>query len=400
MYPGGAGPCAGAHWLCMGMSPAILNDLAPEPLSKVLRERFGASAIEVPKLVSAIHGPRGALAKGSDIAAVASTRGVRRTVLDAIQTGAEVKRLTVAGAVTSSIDGFRRYLFETHDHHRIEAVRIPLPCDVYGTVPPQRLVTRPHYVVCVSSQAGCALGCTFCATGKLGFKRNLATWEIVEQLRLVRAEADRPVRGVVFMGMGEPFLNYDRVMAAAQIFSAPAAYAISADRITVSTAGVVPGIRRFTEEDRPYRLAVSLTAATSEKRRRVMPIENTWPLDELMAAVRDHQRRRGGRAMLAWVAIDGFNTEAADAAELAALTEGLPIRLDLIEVADPDGEFKPPPEHGLSRFRSNLAVLGQPVVRRYSGGRDIRAGCGMLAGSSVSSIPEGDPQLPAAAASI
>ncbi len=185
------------------------------------------------------------------------------------------------------------------------------------------------------------------------------------------------------MGMGEPFLNYDRVMAAAQILSAPAGYAISADRITVSTAGVVPGIRRFTEEARPYRLAVSLTAATSEKRRQVMPIEDTWPLEELMSAVRDHQAARGGRSMLAWVAIDGFNTGADDAAELAALTQGLPIRLDLIEVADPEGQFRPPTEQKLSEFRTHLAVLGQPVVRRYSGGRDIRAGCGMLAATPV-----------------
>jgi 23S rRNA (adenine2503-C2)-methyltransferase len=366
------------------VSPLILNDLAPEKLARSLAERFGASSTEVPKLLSAVHGPRGALARGAPLEAIGATRSVRRTVLDAITEGAEVRGLTQLGFETSPNDGFRRYLFETHDGQRVEAVRIPLPCDVYGTVPPQRLVTRPHYVVCVSSQIGCALACAFCATGKLGFRRNLATWEIVEQLRLIRAEADRPVRGVVFMGMGEPFLNYDRVMAAAQIFSAPPGYAISADRITVSTAGVVPGIRRFTEEARPYRLAVSLTAATSAKRREVMPIEDTWPLDQLMAAVRDYQAARGGRAMLAWVAIDGFNTGPEDAAELAALTQGLPIRLDLIEVADPDGRFRAPSEAKLSEFRSSLAILGQPVVRRYSGGRDVRAGCGMLAGSPVS----------------
>jgi 23S rRNA (adenine2503-C2)-methyltransferase len=365
------------------VSPLILNDLAPDQLGPALAERFGASATEIPKLLSAVHGPKGALAAGAGIGSLAATRAVRRTVLDAIEQGSEVRRLRQVGFETSERDGFRRFLFEAPDQQRIEAVRIPLPCDVYGTVPPARLVTRPHYVVCVSSQVGCALGCAFCATGKMGFRRNLATWEIVEQLRLVRADADRPVRGVVFMGMGEPFLNYDRVMAAAQIFSAPACYAISADRITISTAGVVPGIRRFTEEARPYRLAVSLTAATSAKRRQVMPIEATWPLDQLMAAVRDYQAARGGRAMLAWVAIDGFNTGASDASELAALTQGLPIRLDLIEVADPDGLFRPPDEAKLSEFRSHLAILGQPVVRRYSGGRDVRAGCGMLAATPV-----------------
>jgi 23S rRNA (adenine2503-C2)-methyltransferase len=217
----------------------------------------------------------------------------------------------------------------------------------------------------------------------MGFRRNLAVWEMVEQVRIVRAEADRPVRGVVFMGMGEPFLNYDRVIAAAELLSNPSAFAVAADRITISTAGVVPAIRRFTREGQPYRLAVSLTAATSAKRRQVMPIEDSWPLPELMAAVREHQAARGERATLAWVAIDGFNTGAEDAAELATLTAGLPIRLDLIEVADPDGAFRPPSEQRLSEFRSQLSILGQPVVRRYSGGRDIRAGCGMLAATAV-----------------
>jgi 23S rRNA (adenine2503-C2)-methyltransferase len=361
----------------------LLNDLAPEPLARELEQRCGANASEARKICSAVHAPRGALASGAGVEALAGIRAVRRKVLDSLAAQAEVRRLAVVGHATSKVDGFRRYLFETHDRQQVEAVRIPLPCDVYGTVPPNRLVTRPHYVVCVSSQVGCALGCTFCATGKMGFKRNLATWEIVEQLRIVRAEADRPVRGVVFMGMGEPFLNYDRVIAAAEIFSNPSAYAVAADRITISTVGIVPAIRRFTREGQPYRLAVSLTAATSAKRRQVLPVEDTWPLPELMAAVREHQASSGERATLAWVAIDGFNTGPDDARELAELTAGLPIRLDLIEVADPDGAFRPPSEQRLSEFRSQLAILGQPVVRRYSGGRDIRAGCGMLAATGV-----------------
>jgi 23S rRNA (adenine2503-C2)-methyltransferase len=363
--------------------PLLLNNLAPGELARELEQRCGANAAEARKICSAVHAPRGVLASGAGIEALADTRAVRRKVLDQVIAQAEVPRLKVVGHETSATDGFRRYLFETPDQQQIESVRIPLPCDVYGTVPPNRLVTRPHYVVCVSSQVGCALGCTFCATGKMGFRRSLAVWEMVEQVRIVRAEADRPVRGVVFMGMGEPFLNYDRVIAAAELLSNPSAFAVAADRITISTAGVVPAIRRFTREGQPYRLAVSLTAATSAKRRQVMPIEDSWPLPELMAAVREHQAARGERATLAWVAIDGFNTGAEDAAELATLTAGLPIRLDLIEVADPDGAFRPPSEQRLSEFRSQLSILGQPVVRRYSGGRDIRAGCGMLAATAV-----------------
>src|SRR5262249_17152277 len=138
-----------------------------------------------------------------------------------------------------------------------EAVRIPL-------------LHRPgdeKYVVCVSSQVGCALGCVFCATGRMGFKRNLATWEIVDQVLHVRADSPHPVRGVVFMGRGAPLLNYDRVMPAAEVLSEPCGPAINARAISVSTVGVVPMIRRFTAERRPYRLVVSLTSADPQRRR-------------------------------------------------------------------------------------------------------------------------------------
>jgi 23S rRNA (adenine2503-C2)-methyltransferase len=362
----------------------VLNDQALEPLARELEARFGATLAEARKVFAALHAPRKPLAAGAELAAIADTRAVRRTVLNGLLADGTLGRLQSLGHQTSELDGFRRYLFETHDGQRIEAVRIPIPC-VTGEPIPEHLNEKPHYVVCVSSQVGCALACAFCATGKLGFRRNLQVHEIVEQVRIVRAEADRPVRGVVFMGMGEPMLNYDRVIAAAQIFSAPAGYAIAADRITVSTAGVVPGIRRFTAERQPYRLAVSLTAATSEKRRQVMPIEDTWPLPDLMAAVRAHQAASGQRAMLAWVAIDGFNTGADDVAALQTLTSGLPLRLDLIDVADPTQQFQAPNAETLSGFRSGLQILGQPVVRRYSGGRDVDAGCGMLAAKAVPS---------------
>src|SRR5262249_21290987 len=144
-----------------------------------------------------------------------------------------IPRLTVVDRTVSGVDGFTKYLFRGEGPEAFEAVRIPLlhqPGD-------------EKYVVCVSSQVGCALGCVFCATGRVGFRRNLATWEIVDQVLQVRADSAHPVRGVVFMGMGEPFLNYERVLRAAQIFSEPCGLAIDARAITVSTVGVVPMIR-------------------------------------------------------------------------------------------------------------------------------------------------------------
>jgi 23S rRNA (adenine2503-C2)-methyltransferase len=256
-------------------------------------------------------------------------------------------------------------LFRLHDGLLVEAVRIP--------------IFDEKYTVCISSQAGCALGCVFCATGKLGFQRNLAAWEIVEQVRIVRREADRPVRGIVFMGMGEPLLNYEQVVKAARIFADPSGLAISGRAITISTAGVVPAIRRFTAERLPFRLAVSLTAGTSEKRRRLMPVEETWPIEELIAAVREHAQVTRSRVMLEYVAIRGVNCGADDAARLIELLRGIPVRFNIIEVNDASGEFLPPEADELAAFRDALSALGQPIVRRYSGGKDVRAGCGMLA---------------------
>src|SRR5262245_57612911 len=165
-------------------------------------------------------------------------------------------------------DGFEKYLFRLPDGPAIEAVRIPLPDPEAaralkqrrraGLAAPLEALPAAKYTVCVSSQAGCALACDFCATGRLGAIRSLETWEILAQVRHIAALADHPVRGVVFMGMGEPFLNYDNVIRAARILSHPAGPAVSAKAISISTAGVVPMIRRFTDEGHRFRMVVSL----------------------------------------------------------------------------------------------------------------------------------------------
>jgi 23S rRNA (adenine2503-C2)-methyltransferase len=283
---------------------------------------------------------------------------------------ATIPHLDLLETATSPTDGFKRYLFRGDGEDPFEAVRIPL----------MHRPDDPKYIVCVSSQVGCALRCAFCATGRMGFRRNLATWEIVDQVVKIQKSSEHPVRGVVFMGMGEPMLNYDRVMSAAEILSEPCGMAISAKAITISTVGVVPMIERFTRERQPYRLVVSLTSADSQRRRALLPIEGTHPLPELMAALRSYHEVSRRRVTLAWTLIAGVNTRPEDARQLAALTLGLPIKLDLIDVNDPTGEFAPPSKGELDAFRDALrAELRMPVDRRYSGGQDIGGGCGMLA---------------------
>ena len=324
--------------------------------SAALAARAGIDLADARRIVGAVIGRGGALR---------SARNVRREVLDRVEALARPGALRELEAVDAS-DGFRRYLLECPDGARIEAVRIPL----FDT----------HHVACLSSQAGCAMGCAFCATGSLGLRRSLASWEMVAQLLHLRAASARPITGAVFMGQGEPFAAYDAVIDAARALCDPAGARIDARRISISTAGLVPQIRRFTAEGHKFRLCVSLNAATPEKRRALMPAASAWPLEELVDAVREHAARRG-RVTLEYVMIAGVNVGEEDAAALGALLRGIELRLNPIAVNDATGRLRPPDGAEWNAFRDALArhLPGQPIVRRYSGGQDQHAACGMLA---------------------
>src|ERR1019366_6053222 len=227
------------------------------------------------------------------------------------------------------------------------------------------LLHRPDdlkYVACVSSQVGCAMGCVFCATGRMGFGRNLAAWEIVDQVVQMQADSPHPIGGVVFMGMGEPLLNYDAVMTAIRILSEPCGMAIAAKAITLCTVGIIPGIRRFTAERQRARLVVSLTSADPLQRRELMPVEQGNPTPDLIQALREYHDVSGQRVTLAWTMISGLNVGEDEAQRLAELTHGLPIKLDLMSVNDPTGRFRPPFRAELDAVRHALrANLAMPV---------------------------------------
>jgi 23S rRNA (adenine2503-C2)-methyltransferase len=324
--------------------------------SRTLARRAGIALDDARRIVGAVIGRDRTLR---------DARNVRREVLDRVEALASPGDLAEVERVDAK-DGFRRYLFELPDGARVESVRIPL----YDT----------HHVVCLSSQAGCALGCTFCATGELGLVRSLRSWEIVRQLMKVRADSTRPVTGVVFMGQGEPFQNYEAVLDAAYALCDPSGARIDARRISISTAGIVPMIRRYTAEGHKFRLCVSLNAAIPEKRRALMPVERGFPLGELVDAIREHAARTG-RVTVEYVMIAGVNVGEEDAAALGALFRGIPIRLNPIAVNGASGRYRPPDAREWTAFRDALAreLPGQPVVLRYSGGQDESAACGMLA---------------------
>lgn len=293
-----------------------------------------------------------------------------------IRAMAELPRLKLVDEKRSPKDNFVKLAFATHDDLIIETVLIPLH--------------KPGAVsLCLSSQVGCAMGCKFCATATMKTRRNLATWEILDQVlqarAMVRSEGRR-VTGAVFMGMGEPFLNYDRVLAAAETMCCPFGTAICGKNITVSTVGLVDEIDRFTNEGRRFRLSISLGAATDEKRREIVPVAALTPIADVIAAARRHIMTRGqGRMNLSYVCISGFNVGEEDARALGEIIGDLPVRLDIIDVTDSTGRYQPPTPDELSSFRNALnRYVSQPVVRRYSGGADIDAACGTLAAKNVS----------------
>ncbi len=297
-------------------------------------------------------------------------RNVRAVVRDAVLTHAPIGRFRTVERQASNVDPFVKYVFELPDGERIETVRIPLH-------------KAWRFSVCVSSQAGCSLGCRFCATGALGFKRNLMAWEIVEQVRVVATELREQglgrVHGVVFQGMGEPMLNLDEVLAALAVMSNPCGLAIDARQITVCTSGIVPGIRRLTETGTRARLGISVTSARAALRRDLMPIEGKYPIDEVVAAAKDYYKVNGRLVMLAFAMLGGVNTDAAEAEAIAKLLQMMPARLSLIDFNPAPGlPFRAPTDAERRTFMDALCRLGVPVVRRYSGGGDIGAACGQL----------------------
>jgi 23S rRNA (adenine2503-C2)-methyltransferase len=337
-----------------------LFGLLPEDLAAALRDQGVEIREEEARRITA-H----AIARGEEN--FPQARPVPRRVEEAVAQLTRRQPLELLERATDPSDGFVKYLFRLDDGAVVEAVRIPLEAE-------------GRFTVCLSSQAGCAMRCGFCATGRLGLTRNLEPWEIVAQFMAIRAEAPGVVTGAVFQGQGEPLHNYDAVMKAAQILSHPCGGRISAQAITISTVGLVPAIHRFAAERRPYRLIISLTSAIDARRRELLPVAGAWPVETLAAAIRSYQASSGGRVTIAWVVLGGINTGHDEVEALRSLFAGMPMRLNLIDVNDarPDGFARASAEE-LTRFRDGLATLGVPVVRRYSGGAARHAACGMLA---------------------
>ena len=347
------------------------------PLQAVTPEAL-ASAVpactlgEARKIVAQVH-------RGETVAASSS---VRRIAAEAVAARGHVPSLSVRAREASAVDPFEKLVLALPDGEVIETVRIPLE-------------RAGRMSVCVSSQVGCALACTFCATGRLGLRRNLETWEIVEQVRVVRSTLrhDQRVHGVVFQGMGEPMANLDRVLDAIAVFSEPCAFGIDARAITVCTSGHPGGIRRLAREAPKVRLGLSLGSARPAVRRSLMPIDRAHSLDDVLEAAAEHARTTGLSPMWAMTLLAGVNDGADDARALAARAHafeaatGVRPRISLIAYnsigpSGGDDPFARASDATMAAFRAVLADAGLASHRRYSGGGDIAAACGQLASVS------------------
>ncbi len=279
------------------------------------------------------------------------------------------QEFTLSGAdvrtVLTSTDGTRKLLLALTDGELIEAVVIPAAGRTTG---------------CVSTQAGCRFACSFCASGRAGFKRNLSVGEILQEVLLLKHYApERRLTHLVFMGTGEPLDNYDNVMKAVRLINAPYAVGIGARRITISTCGIIPGIERLMKEGLQIELSVSLHAPDDELRTRLVPVNRKYPLKDLISVCRVYAKTTKRQVTFEYILLRGVNSDLQSARKLGKLMQGFDSKVNLIP-CNPAAEagIEPPEKQEIAIFRDALKKYGIPVTVRAARGQDINAACGQL----------------------
>ncbi|MGC8492340.1 MAG: 23S rRNA (adenine(2503)-C(2))-methyltransferase RlmN [Syntrophobacteraceae bacterium] len=290
---------------------------------------------------------------------------ISRDFRERLASEATLDALTVA-RVDEAGDGTRKYLFRLHDGHFIESVLIPDP---------------PRCTLCISSQVGCALGCKFCLTGTMGLKRNLETAEIVDQVchAMRDPKLGDKVNSLVLMGMGEPLANYDQVLRALDILTDPDGLMFSHRRVTLSTAGLVPQMRRL-GTDSAVNLAISIHAPNDALRDELMPVNRTYPLGELMRTCREYPLQARKRITFEYILLDGVNDSPREAKELVKLLKGVRAKINLIAFnPHPGSIYRTPSPEKILAFQDVLRNANLTAIIRKSRGGEIGAACGQLA---------------------
>jgi len=272
-----------------------------------------------------------------------------------------LKEVHVTG---SSSEPTQKFLFELQSSEKVESVLMK---------------EGKRTTLCISSQVGCAVDCDFCATASMGFQKNLSVGEIVDQFILVSKASETRITNVVFMGMGEPFLNYDRVIAAADLMNAEKGIKLGAKRITISTVGITSKIKRYTDEKHRYKLAISLNGSSQGSRLQTMPIAERYPLNDLLTVIDHYSSQSRHPVTLEYVLMAGVTDTKEDAQKLIAMLTGRRCKLNVIPYNEIGGKYKRPADDVIETFINALKNASFPVMVRWSKGTDIAAGCGQLA---------------------
>ena len=267
-------------------------------------------------------------------------------------------------------DNTIKFLFKTKIGQYIESVS---------------MIEDNKHTICLSSQVGCSLDCDFCATGKMGFINNLSTGEIIDQLLFIKNNVKLPITNIVFMGMGEPFLNYNNVINAAKLMNDSAGLNFGANRITISTAGIIPKINQFIEDKLKFNLAISLNASDDITRNKLMPINKKWPISALLQAAKNFNKHHRNNITFEYVLIDSINDSKDDAIRLAKLLKNSDCKLNIIPFNYIGNEYKRPTVESIENFLKTLHQehKGFRILVRWSKGVDINAGCGQLATKDI-----------------
>jgi len=295
-----------------------------------------------------------------------SMNNISKELRDIIDQKCIINTLSVEKIDQSSIEKTQKILFKTHDGHFIESVS---------------MVENDRHTICISSQIGCNVDCDFCATASMGLIRNLLAGEIIDQAIAIRELVKEPITNVVFMGMGEPFLNYERVINTADILHDHNGFGLGAKRITISTAGIVPMIERFIKENHKYKLAISLNATEDDTRKKLMPLNQSWPINQLIKSASRFAARKNHNIMFEYVLLKGINDSKKDAIRLAHLIKGIDCKVNVIPYNETDGQYKRPSNEVIESFLKTLDEhrKGFRILVRWSKGEDISAACGQLA---------------------
>jgi 23S rRNA (adenine2503-C2)-methyltransferase len=299
------------------------------------------------------------------VRAIDEMTDLSRAMRDKIGAGHDLRWPVVVDR-SRSIDGTIKYLFRLDDGGTIESVYIP---------------EERRRTICISTQAGCPLRCAFCLTGIAGYKRNLRAWEILGQVATVMAEAppERKAWNVVVMGMGEPLLNYEATVHALRILMDPEGFAVAPKKLTLSTVGILPALEKLMQEPVRPNLAISLHAPNARLRGELMPIEDKYPLEDVIAAAQRYPIPRGGMVTYEYVLLGGVNDSPSHARELVRLLRGSRAKINLIPLNPaPDIPFRPPTKQAVDEFAGILADAHMTVSVRRQRGQDILAACGQL----------------------